>query len=118
MRYNSITGFAPSYPSQQLHLYSPFRSLRSLSDSHVLKLQRVSHKTHGFHTFSHFWPPHLEQYPPRHQALCYSLFLQKQMQDISLLRIFQLSNIVHHPYETHSVCVCVCVCVHLLHSYA
>ena len=27
---------------------------------------------------SHFltlWPPHLEQSPPRHQALCYSLFL-------------------------------------------
>ena len=33
------------------------------------------------------WPPHLEQSPPRHQALCF-LFLQKQTQDISLLQIF------------------------------
>ena len=93
---------------------------------------------------SHFltlWPPHLEQSTPRHRALCYSFFLQKQTQDISLLRIFQLSNIVHHPYQSvQCVCVCVfvvcvcvwyvcvcvvcvcvcvwvCVCVHLLHSY-
>ena len=52
---------------------------------------------------SHFfilWPPQLEKFPPKHQALCYSLFLQKQTQDISLLRIFQLSNIVHHPYQS------------------
>ena len=52
---------------------------------------------------SHFltlWPPHLEQSLPRHQALCYSLFLQKQTQDIPLLRIFQLSNIVHHPDQS------------------
>ena len=48
-------------------------------------------------------------------------FLQRQTQDISLLRIFQLSNIVHHPYQSvQCVCVCMCahVCVHLLHSYA
>ena len=77
-----------------------------------------------------FWVfPHLEQSPPRHQALCYSLFLQKPTQDISLLRIFQLSHIVLHSYQSVqcvSVCVCVCVCacmcacvcVHLLHNYA
>ena len=52
----------------------------------------------------------------------YSFFLQKQTQDISLLRIFQLSNTVLHPYQSvhcvcvssqtdGSVCVCVCVCV-------
>ena len=39
-------------------------------------------------------PSHLEQSPPRHQALCYSLFLQMQTQDISFHRTFQLSNIV------------------------
>ena len=47
--------------------------------------------------FLTLWPPHLEQSPPRHQALSYSLFFQKQTQDISLLRIFQLSNTVFHP---------------------
>ena len=66
-----------------------------------------------FHSHSlTLWPPHLVQSPQRHQALCYSLFLQKPTQDISLLRIFQLSNIVLHPYQpVQCVCVCVCVCV-------
>ena len=42
----------------------------------------------------------------------YSFFLQKQTQDISLLRIFQLSNIVFHPYQSvQCVCVCVRLCV-------
>ena len=59
--------------------------------------------------FFTLWPPHLEQSPPRHQALCYSLFLQKQTQDISLLKIFQLSNIVQ--------CVCVCIfCIVMLET--
>ena len=59
-------------------------------------------------------PLHLEKSPPRHQALGYSLFLQKQTQDISL-RIFQLSNVVLHPFQSVlcvCVCVCVCACVH------
>ena len=34
----------------------------------------------------------------------------KQTQDISLLRIFHLSNIVFYPYQSVQ-CVCVCVCV-------
>ena len=42
---------------------------------------------------------------------------QKQTQDISLLRIFQLHNIVLHPYQSvrcvvECVCGCACVCVH------
>ena len=56
--------------------------------------------------------PHLEQSPPRHHTLCYSLFLQKPTQDISLLRIFQWSHIVLHSYQyVQCVCVCVCACV-------
>ena len=41
---------------------------------------------------------------------CYPLFLQKPTQHISLLRLFPLSNIVLHPYQSVK-CVCVCVCV-------
>ena len=42
-------------------------------------------------------------FPIRHSA---TLFLQKQTKDISLLRIFQLSNTVLHPYQSvHCVCV-------------
>ena len=66
-------------------------------------------------------PPHLEQSPPRHQALCYSLFLQKPTQNISLLRIFQLHHIVLHSYQSVQcvrACVRACVRVHVLHNYA
>ena len=62
----------------------------------------------------------------------YFLFFQKQTQGISILRIFQLSNTVLHPYlcmqcVNVSMCVCgsvracvracvrVCVCVYILH---
>ena len=38
MCYNSITGSAPSYLSELLQLYSPSHSLRSSSDTHILKL--------------------------------------------------------------------------------
>ena len=54
MCYNAITGSAPSYPSELLHLYSPSRSLRSSSDTRMLELQRFNRKTHGFRTSSHF----------------------------------------------------------------
>ena len=56
MCYNAITGSAPSYLSELLHLYSPSRSLRSSSDTRMLKIQRFIHKTHGFLTFSYFGP--------------------------------------------------------------
>ena len=54
--YNAITGSASSYLSELLHLYSPSRSLRSWSDTRMLKIQRFNRKTHGFRTFSHFGP--------------------------------------------------------------
>ena len=54
MCYNAITGSASSYPSELLHLYSPSHSLRSSSDTRMLKIQHFNHKTHGFCTFSHF----------------------------------------------------------------
>ena len=148
MCYNTVTGSAPSYLSELLYLYSLSRSLRSSSDTGMLKIQRFNRKTHGYHLsiserikyktacmcysaitgsapsfwaatplrsfllsplfvrhthaqnttiqlqnpwllhFLTLWPPHPEQSPPRHQAFCYSLFLQKPTQDVSLLRIF------------------------------
>jgi len=54
MCYNAITGSVPSYLSELLHLYSPSRSLRSSSDTRMLKIPRFNHKTHGFRTFSRF----------------------------------------------------------------
>ena len=108
MCYNAITGSGPSYLSELLHLCSPSRSLRSSSDTRMLKIQHFNRKTRGFHTFSHFGP-HIWNNLPRHQALCYSLFLQKPTQDIYLLRIFQLNHTVLHFYQSVQ-CVCECVC--------
>ena len=70
MCYNPITGSAPSYPSELLHLYSPFRYLRSSSDTRMLKIQRFNRKTHGFRTFSHFGPHIWKNLPQdiRHSA--------------------------------------------------
>ena len=102
MCYNAITGSAPSYLSELLHLYSPCFS----SDIRMLKLQWFNDKTHGFRTFSHFGPLIWNSLP---QDTKHSLFLQRQTQDISLLRIFQLSNIVLHPYQSVQ---CVCMCAH------
>ena len=84
---NAITGSAPSYRSELLHLYSPSRSLRSLSDTRMLKIQRFNRKIHGFRTFSHFGPHICNNllHDIRHSA---TLFLQKSTQNISLLRIF------------------------------
>ena len=56
MCYNSITGSASSYLSELLKLYSPSRSLRSSSDTRILKLRRFNRKTHGFRSFSYFSP--------------------------------------------------------------
>ena len=89
MCYNAITGSAPSYPFELLHLCCPSRPLRSSSDTRMFKLQRFNRKTHGFHTFSHFGPHIWNNLPQdiRHSATL-SFFLQKQTQDISLLRMF------------------------------
>ena len=54
--YNAIIGSAPSYLSELLHLYTPSHSLRSSSNTCMLKLQRFNCKNHGFRTFSHFGP--------------------------------------------------------------
>ena len=73
MCYNAITGSAPSYLSELLHLYSTSRYLRSSSDTRMLKIQRSNRKTHGFRTFSHSGPHiwnNLPSPPPqdRHSA--------------------------------------------------
>ena len=47
------------------------RSLRSLSDTHMLKLRRFNRKTHGFRSFSYFDPHILNNLPPRCQTLYY-----------------------------------------------
>ena len=101
-RFRSLLSFWAAAPLQSF-LLSPLFIRHMHTQTPTLQLQNpwLSH-------FLTFWPPHLEQSPLRHQALCYSLFLQKPTQDISFLRIFQLSHIVLHSYQSvQYVCVCV-----------
>ena len=76
MCYNAITGSAPSYLSELLPLQSFPLSPLFVRHRHAQppKLQPQNPWLSHFFTL---WPPHLQQSPPRHQALCYSLFLQK-----------------------------------------
>ena len=105
-RFGSLLSFWAATPLQSFPL-SPLFMRHMHAQTPTLQPQNT--------WLSHFLtlrPPHLEQSPPRHQALCYSLFLQKQTRDISLCRIFQLRHIVLHLYQSvQCVCVCVCTCV-------
>ena len=56
MCYNSLTGSAPTYLTDLLHIYTPSRSLRSASDTRKLKLQLYKRKSHGYRSFSCFGP--------------------------------------------------------------
>ena len=101
-RCRSLLSFWAATPLQSFPL-SPLFVRHTQAQNPTLQLQNpwLLH-------FLTIWPPHLEQSPPRHQALCYSLFLQKPTQGISLLRIFQLSHIVLHSYQSVQ-CVRACV---------
>ena len=56
MCFNAINGSGPAYLSELLHIYTPSLTLRSSSDTRMLKIQRYKHKSHGFHAFSCFGP--------------------------------------------------------------
>ena len=60
--YTSAT-FNPAYLSELLRVYTPFRTLRSSSDTRILKIQQHKRKTHGFLTFSCFGPHILNSLP-------------------------------------------------------
>ena len=54
--FSAITGSGPAYFSELLHVYTPYRTLRSSSDTRMLEIQQYKRKTHGFRTFSYFGP--------------------------------------------------------------
>ena len=56
MCFNAINGSGPAYLSELLHVYTPSRTLRSSSDTCMLKIQRYKRKDHGFRAFSCFGP--------------------------------------------------------------
>ena len=56
MCFSAISGSGPAYLSELLHVYTPSRTLRSSSDTHMLEIQQYKRKTRGFRTFSCFGP--------------------------------------------------------------
>ena len=56
MCFNAINGSSPADLPELLLVYTPSRTLRSSSDTRMLKIQQYKHNTHGFRTFSCFGP--------------------------------------------------------------
>ena len=56
MCFNAVNGSGPAYISELLHVYTLSRTLRSSSDTRILKIQQYKHKSRGFRAFSCFGP--------------------------------------------------------------
>ena len=56
MCFSAINGYGLAYLSEPLHVYTPSRTLRSSSDTRMLKIQQYKRRTRGFRTFSCFGP--------------------------------------------------------------
>ena len=108
MCFNAINGSGPAYLSELLHVYTPSRTIRSSSDSRMLKIQQHKHETRGIRTLSCFRPhiwnslsqDHFAQ--PRHLS-------KPNWKPSSSHSIFAPTNI-----STVSAIISVCVCL-LLH---
>ena len=72
MCFSAINGSCPPYLSVQLHVYTPSHTLRSSSDTRMLKIQQYRRKTHGFRTFSCFGP-HIWNSLPQNLRHCSTL---------------------------------------------
>ena len=91
-----ITGFAPSYLSEVLHLYSPSRSPRSSSDTRSSNSNASAAELMAF-ALSHTSAPTSGTSSPKTSgSLLLSLLSKANSRNFSF-RIFQLSNIVLHP---------------------
>ena len=56
MCFSAINGSGSAYLSELLHVYTPFCTLRSSSDTRMLEIQQYKRKIHGFRTSSCFGP--------------------------------------------------------------
>ena len=72
MCFSAINGFGPAYLSEQLYVYTPSCTLRSSSDTRMLKIQQYKRKTHGSRTFSCFGP-HIWNSLPQYLRHCATL---------------------------------------------
>ena len=54
--FHIISGIAPTYLSELLHLYSPSRFLRSAPETRIFRVPRVCRRTHGRRSFQYIGP--------------------------------------------------------------
>ena len=110
MCFSAINGFGPAYPSELLHVYTPSCTLRSPSDTRMLKIQQYKHKTYGFHAFSCFGPHIWNSLPPdlRHGSTLSSF--KAKLNTSSAQSIFVPSNI-SIQFQLQSLHVRACACM-------
>ena len=115
--FHIISGTAPPYLSELLHLYSPSRSLRSASDTRIFRVPRVWSGTVGERSFQCIGPVIWNSLPfsVRH-ATSLSSFKSKLKTHLffffCLLIYHFLSSVSIKPTTTMLVFLrCVCVCV-------
>ena len=89
MCFSAINGSGPAYLSEMLHVYSPSRTLRSSSETRMLKIQQYKLKTYGFGVFSRFGP-HIWNSLPQDLRHCSTLLSFK-----AKLKIFLFSQYFH-----------------------
>ena len=83
MWFNAMNGSGPAYLSELLHVYTPSRTLRSSSDTHMLKIQQYKCKSHGFSAFS-----------------CFGIHSHKTLDSVQLCHLFKakLKNFLFSQY--------------------
>ena len=99
MCFSATNGSGPAYLSELLHVYTPSRTLRSFSDTRMLKIQQHKCKTHGFRTFSLALDPTSGKHDGNlsHGKFSYS-FLLARFQNPPFLR--SLAVILNFPATT------------------
>ena len=110
MCFHAINGSGPTYLSELLRIYTPSRTLRSSSDSRLLKILQYKRKTHGFRTFTYFGP-YVWNSLPQDIRQCSTLTLRRTWKPSFLHSTSVPVNFSSHfSYQKLYPCVCVCMC--------
>ena len=116
MCFHAINGSSPTYISELLHIYTPSPTLRSSSDSRMLKIQQYKRKTHGFRTFTYFGP-YVWNSLPQNIKQCSTLpsFKTKLKTFLFHSTSCPINFRSHFSYQKLYLCVCVNanVCAHV-----
>ena len=110
--FHIISGTAPSYLSELLHLYSPSCSLRSASDTRIFSVPRVC-RTFGERSFQYIGPVIWNSLPfsVRH-ATSFSTFKSKLKTHLFSSAYWFLAFFLLFPSNPWLLCLCFCgMCV-------